>query len=226
VRPTQADNLPPYVWKHIPNVRPLSAKFKSIYWLHVVQGHLANLGIKDVIDKLIDRPDESHPKYNDWVRWSQRVDRWLFSNVGEKIKNRLQKAVPPLEYADMTMEQILLLEPNADDRMNIEALDLWNMHRTNYATAFEYVEAWNDQVQHCRRLDIGIGYYLATKIMMQELSIEYPVVTAFVHNEMREQDKAAHKMDEKSFAVVVDGMRGVALRREYPFVASTAPATE
>ncbi|KAJ6086849.1 hypothetical protein N7467_005763 [Penicillium canescens] len=214
--PTQADNLPPYVWTLIPNIRKLSKKWDQDLWLCRVKGTLHTLGIKDVISKYLDRPDESHPSYQNWKRWSQRVDRWLFTNVGEKIRFRLQQINPPLEFADVTMEHILRLEPNEDDRMSIEVFNMWNMRRHDYDSAAEYVEAWSDQVQHCRRLDIGIGYYVATKVMLDELDEEYPVITTFVNREIREQDQTAHVMDWVNFSTIVNGMMGCILAKENP----------
>src|SRR3954470_12164693 len=47
--PTQADNLPPYAWTLIPNIRKLSKKWDQDLWLCRVKGTLHTLGIKDVI---------------------------------------------------------------------------------------------------------------------------------------------------------------------------------
>ncbi|KAJ5306720.1 hypothetical protein PENANT_c003G02646 [Penicillium antarcticum] len=218
--PTQADRLPSYYKVTIPNMRKLSKKWDQEYWLCRVIGILDKIGIKDVIDQRLDRPEQSHPLYQDWVRWSQKVERWLYGTVGPKILHNLQKISHSLVFADETMYHILRLEPNEDDRMTVEVLDLWDIHRGNYDTASEYIEVWGAQVQHCRRLGIGMANYMAVKIMIRELEDEFPVITAFVKDKIRLEDENAHQMSDENFGVIVEGLLGTALGVEIPCVTS------
>jgi hypothetical protein len=52
--------------------------------------------------------------------------------------------------------------------------------------------------------------------MLNELDEEYPVITTFVNQEIREQDQAAHVMDWGNFSTIVNGMMGSILAKENP----------
>ncbi|KAJ5766335.1 uncharacterized protein N7511_003951 [Penicillium nucicola] len=218
---TQADHLPYFVWTKIPKVRKLTKDRGQEPWTTDVTNVLFKLKILDVIDNTLPHPDESHHHYKDWIKWSRLVKKWTYRVIGPEIMPHFENFAEDLQFADETVALAVALsvkptpiDRSQDDRMTKEVYSLWDMKRHDYTDVSDYIENWNAQVQHCRRIGLGIPNYVAAKILLRELDDDFPLLTTCINTQIREQDAHAHKMTHGQLCDIVEAFRAAALSRE------------
>jgi hypothetical protein len=88
--------------------------------------------IQDVVDKTLPHPAPKDRNYDRWVYWTTLVADWLFNQVEEAIRIRIEAAsggVP--EEADELMAQIneVVRAEDIMDNVKHEVVKFWTMRR-------------------------------------------------------------------------------------------------
>lgn len=210
---TQADKLPDFKEVVIPNIKKLSTA-KDIYlWGNCIQISLGARHLASLTSDTLPRPDVNNPRYNNWVKWSRLVSKWLVRNVDVKFTPHFQQIQAHLEFADTTYKEILALnipKSPSEDRMTKELIRLWNMRRHQFSGVDGYVSAWRDQVLVCRDLTVGFDYLSATKTMLHEMEADMPVLAKFISLQLEEQEYTSNptSMSSEQFNSIVRGIIG------------------
>jgi hypothetical protein len=210
--PTQADRLPEFRHIIIPPIKRLSNANDIYHWGSCIQISLCARNLSDLTSSTVPRPDENHPMYNNWAKWSRFVCKWLVQNVDENFTSYYKKDQTRLEFADTTYQVIQSLDMNQKKSSEVssittELLKLWNMRRCQFRGVDQYVDAWRDQVIICQRLTVGFSYLSATKIMLHEVEWDLPVLATFIDLQLQEYDNV-DQMIYNQFNSIVRGIIG------------------
>ncbi|KAJ5780801.1 Amino acid/polyamine transporter I [Penicillium paradoxum] len=204
---TQADSLPGFKNITIPNVKKLQQISHLRYWQNVIMVALDCRGLGPLISKALARPTPDHSRYEDWNKWSILVGKWLVKNLDDQFAVPLKAIHPDLAFADETYTAITTMDfSNGEDQMSKELMKLWTMRRSQYSTIGSYVDAWREQVVTCFKLNLGLSWYAATKLMLMELKDEIPVLCNFINYQIRDHSESPGVMDINQFNAITNGI--------------------
>lgn len=204
---TQADYLPGFKNITIPNIKKLGKIEHLRYWQNVIRVALDCRGLGSLISKTIPRPTATHLRYNDWFQWSILVGKWLVKSLEQQFAEPIKALRPEVLLADEIWLRITTMDLyNGEDRRSKELLKLWAMRRDQYDTIGNYIVAWREQVVTCFHLNLGLGWYAATKLMLEEIKHEFPVICNSINHQIRHKGPDAELMDIDRFNEIVNGI--------------------
>lgn len=205
---TQADNLPEFDESVIPNIKKLSNVHDLYLWGTCIQLSLGKRRLADLTSTIL-RPDEDHPKYNNWVKWSRVVSKWLIENVEESHAISLKAIQPALEFADTTyiaIQELDISKTYNEDMKAVHLFHLWSLRRHQFRGIDDFVDAWSEQVIRCHTLNITFNFLSATAMMLHEMEADMPILVKFIREQVENEFAGQKHMSYWEFKSIVCGI--------------------
>ncbi|KAI1830126.1 hypothetical protein DTO027I6_8981 [Penicillium roqueforti] len=145
-----------------------------------------DLNLIDIISKHqhIPRPTLDHIKYENWLKWSQNLSKWLI-------------------LTDEAYLAIINLLPDAEDTESRAFMKLWTMRWYQFRSFHAFVSTCRAQASICKEVSYC---WLPTLLILHELKGEMPDLAHYINFQIGESPDEPERMMYRQFDRIVGGI--------------------
>lgn len=183
---TQADRIPDDLPDTIPGLPFLLRGWSDFpKWEFQVRLVLENLGLQDLVDRDLSRPEENHKNYIRWHSCSKRLQIWLTRQLSGEVMEEFVSSVDDKDFADEAYKVIrrIVLGHGVVRCQNV-AYKLVRMTRADYSTAGQYIENFKNIYILAKQLQCGLPPFTASLLMLREILHDIPTWVAMIEQTM------------------------------------------
>lgn len=174
-------------------------------WLANCQRILDQKGLGRFINPDFDRPQTTDlPNAKRWYRISKDVQAWLQGNMSPEIYNMVERRGYDVQFADaLTFQMKLLFRSTGYMSAKRNAQDLLRLKRSEYATASQYVSAFQSAYSKCLQR-VNFTPFIAAVIVLDQV---YPDISNWVdnkHSEFQKEFKDANNFSDDHLIILMN----------------------